>query len=90
MNRAPATVTANTCLAEMIRKDGQVFSLLPVGLTKIAGSFGKGDMVQIIDESGQSLAVGIARCDATTLRSMLGKKRQPVFIHYDQLHKMAD
>jgi glutamate 5-kinase len=85
---APATVTANSCLAEMMRKDGQAFSLLPVGLTKISGTFAKGDMVQIIDEKAQPLALGIARCDAASLRSMLSKKKQPVFIHYDQLHRM--
>ncbi len=91
VNGAPATVTANTCLAEMLRKDGQAFSLLPVGLEKITGTFStKRDMVQIIDAGGKPLALGIARCDAAALRSMLGKKQQPVFIHYDQLHRMGE
>ncbi len=39
-----ARITANTCLAEMMRKEGQAFSLLPVGLVKISGTFSKGDM----------------------------------------------
>ena len=89
VSSTPAKITANKCLGEMMRKEGQAFSLLPVGLVKIAGTFSKGDMVQIIDESGEPLALGIARCDATSLRSMLGKKRQPVFIHYDQLHRVV-
>ena len=86
VSKAPASVTANQCLADMMRKPDNAISLLPVGLTKISGSFAKGDLVQIVDESGLPLALGIARYDAQTLRQALGKKRQPVFVHYDQLH----
>jgi len=88
VNKAPATVTANACLADMMRKPDQALSLLPVGLTKISGLFGKGDLVQIIDEKGKALAIGVARYDAAALRQALGKKQQPVFIHYDQLHRV--
>jgi len=88
VNRAPATVTANECLAEMIRKPGQTLSILPVGLVKITGSFEKGDLVQINDEKGEALALGVARCDAAALKASLGKKQQAVFIHHDQLHRM--
>jgi glutamate 5-kinase len=89
VNNAPANVTANTCLAEMIRKPDGAMSILPVGLEKISGTFEKGDLVQLTDTAGKPLAVGIARCDAATLRPMLGKKNQPVFIHYDHLHRLA-
>lgn len=86
VNKAPATVTANQCLADIMRKPEQVISLLPVGLTKVSGDFEKGDLVQIVDDSGVALALGIARYDSTNLRQALGKKHQPIFIHYDQLH----
>jgi glutamate 5-kinase len=84
-----ASITANPCLAEMIRKPEGAISILPVGLTKISGSFEKGDLVQLIDEAGHALALGVARCDTAALRPMLGKKNQPVFIHYDHLHRLA-
>jgi len=81
-----ASVTANACLAEMMQKPGHALSLLPVGLTKISGAFDKGDLVQVIDETGHPLAIGVARYGVTDLRTALGKKNKPVFIHYDQLH----
>jgi glutamate 5-kinase len=90
VSKAPATVTANACLSAMMRVQGPAMSLLPVGLTKIVGTFTKGDLVQIIDEAGAPLALGIARYDAQTLRRALGKKQQPVFIHYDQLHRIPN
>ena len=83
-----ATVTANDCLAVMLREDGKAASILPVGLVKIHGSFDKGDLVQISDVKGVAIAVGVARYDHATLRASLGKKNQPVFIHYDHLHKV--
>ena len=88
VHNAEAAITANPCLADMMRKPG-VLSILPVGLTKIGGAFDKGDMVRVVDEAGATLALGVARYDASALRPMLGKKNQPVFIHYDQLHKVS-
>ncbi len=90
VSAAPATVTANQCLAEIIRDHNQAISLLPVGLTAIKGEFDKGDLVQVVDESGKPLALGVARYSAVALRRALGKKQQPVFIHYDQLHRVDE
>ncbi|MER2519797.1 MAG: glutamate 5-kinase [Bdellovibrionales bacterium] len=87
VNQAPASVTANACLVDMLRDPHRALSLLPVGLEKVTGTFAKGDLVRIVDESGATLAIGIARYDSAALRQSLGKKRQPVFIHYDQLHR---
>ncbi len=88
VNAVPASVSANACLAEMIRNPTQTLSLLPVGLTDISGTFDKGDLVQVTDDKGKVLALGVARYDAAALRKALGKKQQPVFIHYDQLHRI--
>lgn len=88
VSNAPARVTANPKLVEMMREPGHVMSLLPVGLTKISGVFAKGDLVQIVDSEGAALAIGVARCNDEDLKRMLGKKQQPIFIHYDQLHRI--
>jgi glutamate 5-kinase len=88
INLATASVTANANLANIIRNKDQTASLLPVGLTAVRGTFDKGDLVQVMDETGEMLALGVARYDASTLRKVLGKKQQPVFIHYDQLHRV--
>jgi glutamate 5-kinase len=90
VSAAPAAVTANEGLAAMMRKPGQAISLLPVGLSAVKGEFGKGDLVQVVDEKGKMLALGVARYDAAALKQALGKKQQPVFIHYDQLHCVSD
>lgn len=83
-----ANVTANARLADILRTVEARISILPVGLTKISGSFDKGDLVQLVDERGQPLALGVARYDAENLKPALGQKNQPVFIHYDQLHRL--
>lgn len=88
VNSVRGSITANACLVEMMRKPHAAFSILPVGLTSISGPFEKGDLVQLVDEKGEALALGVAKCDASALRPMLGKKNQPVFIHYDQLHRL--
>ena len=85
-----ANITANDCLVKMMHEpSGSAFSILPVGLTAISGPFDKGDLVQLVDEKGQALALGVAKYDAATLRPILEKKNQPVFIHYDQLHRLT-
>lgn len=88
VNQAPACVTANSCLIEMLRDPHRALSILPVGLEKVTGTFAKGDLVRIVDMGGATLAIGVARYDSAALRQMLGKKRQPVFVHYDQLHRI--
>jgi glutamate 5-kinase len=90
INLAPASVTANKCLADLVRDPNQTISLLPVGLVAVKGEFDKGDLVQVIDEKGKVLALGVARYDGAALRKVLEKKQQPVFIHYDQLHRITD
>lgn len=89
VNMAPAAVMVNACLADILRDPKQAVSLLPVGLVAVDGDFEKGDLVKIVDEAGKSLALGVARYGAGKLRGALGKKQQPVFIHYDQLHRVT-
>ena len=84
-----ASITVNPCLGDMLQRPGAAFSILPVGLAKLGGDFAKGDLVQLIGDDGTALALGVARYDAAELRTSLGKKNQPVFIHYDQLHRIA-
>lgn len=88
VNSIRAAITANDQLAGLLRQPQHVLSILPVGLTKIAGSFDKGDLVRLTDGKGNILAIGVAKYDDMTLRDNLGKKNQPVFIHYDQLHRL--
>ena len=52
---------------------GRRASLLPAGITKIEGSFVAGDPVDLIDESGHTVARGLVNFDASELPALLGR-----------------
>jgi len=79
-------ITVNTCLAERLRERKQAISILPVGVSCVVTDFTKDDVVEIVDEAGKALGHGIARYDAATLKTYIGKQKMPVFIHYNALH----
>lgn len=47
-------------------------SLLPAGVVSVSGSFGVGDAVSIVSESGVELARGLARYDARNVKLLAG------------------
>ncbi|MEO2069011.1 MAG: glutamate 5-kinase [Desulfurobacteriaceae bacterium] len=64
--------------AKAIVENGK--SLLPKGVKKIEGDFKKGDTVEVLDLSGNTLAKGIVRCDSKDL-----KQFKKACIHRDDL-----
>jgi glutamate 5-kinase len=65
-------------------------SLLPVGVLGIEGQFQKGDIVQIIDEAGQPLGLGIAEYGVEKALERLGQQHQRPLVHYDYLFLNPD
>ncbi len=57
--------------AEALRKRGK--SLLARGVTQVYGTFSKGDLVEIEDESGYVVARGLSQYDAADVEKILGK-----------------
>jgi glutamate 5-kinase len=53
-------------------------SLLPAGIVSVAGSFGVGDAVSIVSESGQELARGLARYSAAEVSQLAGGHSQQI------------
>ena len=49
-------------------------SLLPVGITRIAGQFDRGDLVVIVAENGQELGHGLAGYSSTEAEKLKGQK----------------
>lgn len=49
-------------------------SLLPAGVTSVAGAFGRGDPVAILDPKGAGLGIGLARYTAEDARRIAGKR----------------
>jgi glutamate 5-kinase len=48
-------------------------SLLPAGITAVEGDFAAGDPVDLVDESGRSVARGLVNYDASELPGLLGR-----------------
>ncbi|RYG92212.1 glutamate 5-kinase [Loktanella sp. IMCC34160] len=49
-------------------------SLLPAGVTKVSGSFGRGDPVAIRASNGAQLGIGLSRYTATEARQIMGRR----------------
>ena len=61
-------------------------SLLPVGVTRIAGEFEKDDIVRIIDEKGNFLGVGRVNCNSRVAAQCMGQRAGKPLVHYDYLY----
>jgi len=57
-------------------------SLLMVGITKVHGSFKKGDIVSILDEDNNRIGLGKSQYDSKKTEQHLGEKMKKPFIHY--------
>lgn len=71
-------------------------SLLPIGVIDVAGSFGRGDVITCVDQSGRAIARGmsnyassearrIMRKSSSEILSILGFVEEPELIHRDNL-----
>ena len=61
-------------------------SLLPVGIVEIANEFKKGDLIKIVDESGQTVGVGKAKYDSKRVEIEKKLDKQKPIVHYDYLY----
>ena len=71
-------------------------SLLPIGVTEVSGSFGRGDVITCVDQSGRAIARGITnyassearrimRRPSSEIAAILGFVEEPELIHRDNL-----
>lgn len=70
--------------AGAVRALGQGRSLLPAGVTRVTGRFGRGDPVAILGPGGEALAVGLSRYTAEEAGRIKGRKSaeiEPVLGH---------
>lgn len=56
--------------AQVLREQGR--SLLPVGVKRVEGDFGRGDLVACLDPEGREVARGLVNYDAAESRRILG------------------
>lgn len=64
----------------------KISSLLPVGITSCSGDFEKGDIIRIVDDSGNRIGLGKAAYSMKALGEKIGQKKQKPIIHYDYLY----
>ena len=76
----------NDCATELFQKKEKPLSILPVGVTKIDGTFEKGDIIKVLGDKKQILCVGIAQYSSTVAAQHLGKKGKRPIIHYNYLY----
>jgi glutamate 5-kinase len=80
------SITINECITEIFLKREKTVSLLPVGIVSANDKFEKGDLVAIRTLDKQTIGIGIAAYDSLTLESVLGKKDQKLFMHYNKIY----
>lgn len=60
--------------ARVLREQGR--SLLPVGVRRLEGDFGRGDLVACLDPEGREVARGLSNYDAHDALKILGARRE--------------
>lgn len=63
-----------------------ISSLLPIGIVSFSGDFEKGDILRILDETGNRIGLGRAEYGKKVLSEKTGQKNQKPIIHYDYLY----
>jgi glutamate 5-kinase len=79
-------VVINDGAKDVLLSPVKAHSLLPVGVTRVVGTFKKGDIIRIVDEKDREVGLGLARYGHKKAREVLGAKNQPALIHYGHLY----
>lgn len=67
---SPGQITVNEGAGTALKRGG---SLLPIGVTQIAGEFDRGDTVRVLDPGGRELARGITSYSSADLARLRGR-----------------
>jgi glutamate 5-kinase len=72
--------------AALALKSEKAVSLLPVGIVKIETEFRKGDLIRIVDESGNIIGWGKAQYGSEKLAAGASSEKMKALVHYDYLY----
>ena len=78
-------IHVNDCAEDVLKDPNVARSLLPVGVTKVDGSFVKGDIVEVVNPKGKVIAYGVAQYGSEVATANIGQKNKKPVIHYDYL-----
>ena len=82
---AKGEIHINKCAKEVLFGPKAV-SLLPVGMTKVVGTFESDDIVRIIDEEGKQIGIGRTAYNSKEAVEVIGESNKKPIIHYDYLY----
>jgi glutamate 5-kinase len=85
-DHATGSVTVNKGAEEALLDSSHLASLLPVGIEAVDGHFNRGDVIQILNLSGEVLGCGRARYGYEEAAGLIGQRDQKPLIHYDYLY----
>ena len=74
--RAKGELRVDAGAAQAIRERG--VSILPAGVTQVAGEFRRGDLVRVLDAEGGEIGKGLANYAATEAQRILGRKSSAI------------
>lgn len=74
--RAKGELQVDAGAAQAIRERG--VSILPAGVTRVAGGFRRGDLVRVLDAEGGEIGKGLANYDAAEAQRILGRKSSAI------------
>ncbi|NLT65010.1 MAG: glutamate 5-kinase [Acidobacteria bacterium] len=91
--RAPGVLKVDDGAVRALRRGA---SLLPIGMTEVSGTFGRGDTVRVCDPTGTEIARGIAnydssdlvrivRCPSDAIEAILGYHFGDEVIHHNNM-----
>lgn len=79
------SVTVNAKAADALQGDTAA-SLLMVGVTAVDGDFAEGDIIDIMNEKGEVIALGRSVYSAEEAKKLIGKHEIKPIVHYDYLY----
>ena len=79
------SVRINAGAITVITSKDKAASLLPIGITAIEGDFEKGDLIELRDEKGSRIGLGMASYGSARACEVMGKKGEKPLVHYDYL-----
>ncbi len=79
------TVYIDKRAEEILLSPDRIASLLPVGIIKIEGDFGKGELVEIRNARRKKVGFGAAQYGAAQAKKLIGRRGGKPFIHYNYM-----
>jgi glutamate 5-kinase len=64
-------------------------SLLPIGIVTIITDFKKGEIIKLVNEQNELIALGIAEYGSDKATESIGQKNQKPLVHYDYLYLLS-